>query len=204
MKDKKLKLGLGPADYETVQKEKQRERQQKQLSEQQFKQMRKDAVREVKEAVDTFVGDDPIKAAIADAAAAGIRYGQIALEKGEKEAFKQAKRDGIDLGIKEFNKLLNESVNFFGIVTELKRSGEDISPVFSYEREGKRGGFGLEYDTRSKTGRISAGREVGPGRFSVEGVAGPYGRSVFGKYTTRFNKGGKVYNKRGQPRKVKY
>ena len=202
MADKKFDLDFNIADYETVQREIKRDREQKQRSKQKFRQMQKDVVRD---AVDTFVGDSPQRRAIAAAAIKGIDYAKIAAKQGKKEAFEQAKRDGIDLGLKGFNKYLNESVNFFGIVTELKRSGEDIGPVFSYEREGERGGFGAEYDTRSKTGRVSVGTEVGrAGKFSAEAVAGPYGRSVLGKFTTRFNKGGKVYNKRGQPRKVKY
>ena len=202
MADKKFDFDFNIADYETVQREIKRDREQKQRSKQQFKQMQKDVVRD---AVDTFAGDDPKKRAIAAAATVGIGLAKKAAEEGIDEALKEAKKKGIDLGIKEFNKLLNESVNFFGIVTELKRSGKDIGAVISYEHEGKRGGFGLEYDTRSKTGRASVGTEVGPtGRFSAEAVAGPYGESVIGKYTTRFNKGGKVYNKRGQPRKVKY
>ena len=201
MADKKLDLDFNIADYETVQREIKRDREQKQRSKQKFRQMQKDVVRD---AVDTFVGDDPKKRAIAAAAIKGIDYAKIAAKQGKKEAFEQAKRDGIDLGLKGFNQYLNESVNFFGIVTELKRSGKDIGPVFSYEREGKRGGFGLEYDTRSKTGRGSVAGRLGPGTVSAEAVAGPYGRSVLGRYTTRFNKGGKVYNKRGQPRKVKY
>jgi len=202
MADKKLDLDFNIADYETVQREIKRDREQKQRSKQKFRQMQKDVVRD---AVDIFAGDDPQKRAIAAAATVGIGLAKKAAEEGIDEALKEAKKKGIDLGIKEFNKLLNESVNFFGIVTELKRSGKDIGPVFSYEREGERGGFGAEYDTRSKTGRVSGGMKVGPaGRVSAEAVAGPYGRSVLGRYTTRFNKGGKVYNKRGQPRKVKY
>ena len=201
MADKKLDLDFNIADYETVQREIKRDREQKQRSKQKFRQMQKDVVRD---AVDTFAGDDPKKRAIAAAATVGIGLAKKAAEEGIDEALKEAKKKGIDLGIKEFNKLLNESVNFFGIVTELKRSGEDISPVFSYEREGERGGFGLEYDTRSRTARGSVAGRLGPGTVSAEAVAGPYGRSVLGRYTTRFNKGGKVYNKRGQPRKVKY
>ena len=202
MADKKFDFDFNIADYETVQREIKRDREQKQRSKQKFRQMQKDVVRD---AVDTFVGDSPQRQAIAAAAIKGIDYAKIAAKQGKKEAFEQAKRDGIDLGLKGFNKYLNESVNFFGIVTELKRSGEDIGAVISYEREGKRGGFGLEYDTESKTARGSVAREVGrTGRFSVEGAAGPGGGSVFGKYTRKFNKGGKVYNKRGQPRKVKY
>ena len=201
MADKKFDLDFNIADYETVQREIKRDREQKQRSKQQFKQMQKDVVRD---AVDTFAGDDPKKRAIAAAATVGIGLAKKAAEEGIDEALKEAKKKGIDLGIKEFNKLLNESVNFFGIVTELKRSGKDIGPVFSYEREGERGGFGLEYDTRSGPARGSVAGRLGPGTVSAEAVAGPYGRSVIGRYTTRFNKGGKVYNKRGQPRKVKY
>jgi hypothetical protein len=201
MADKKLDLDFNIADYETVQREIKRDREQKQRSKQKFRQMRKDVIRD---AVDTFAGDDPKKRAIAAAATVGIGLAKKAAEEGIDEALKEAKKKGIDLGIKEFNKLLNESVNFFGIVTELKRSGEDIGPVFSYEREGEQGGFGLEYDTRSKTARGSVARKLGPGTVSAEAVAGPYGRSVLGRYTRPFNKGGKVYNKRGQPRKVKY
>ena len=211
MADKKFDFDFNIADYETVQKEKQRERQQKQLSEQQFKQMRKDAVREVKDAVNTLVGDSPQGKAVAAAAAAGIKYGEIAAKQGKKEAFKQAKRDGIDLGLKEFNKYLNESVNFFGIVTELKRMRDPkrfredkISPVVSYEYEGKQGGFGAEYNPLYETGRVSGGMKLGPGRLTGEATVSPYGKSVGARFTTKFNKGGKVYNKRGQPRKVKY
>ena len=201
MADKKLDLDFNIADYETVQREIKRDREQKQRSKQKFRQMQKDVVRD---AVDTFAGDDPKKRAIAAAAIAGVDLAKRAAEDGIDEALKEAKKKGIDLGIKEFNKYLNESVKLFGIVTELKRSGKDIGPVFSYEREGERGGFGLEYDTRSGTARGSVAGRLGPGTVSAEAVAGPYGRSVLGRYTTRFNKGGKVYNKRGQPRKVKY
>ena len=201
MADKKLDLDFNIADYETVQREIKRDREQKQRSKQKFRQMQKDVVRD---AVNTFAGDDPKKRAIAAAATVGIGLAKKAAEEGIDEALKEAKKKGIDLGIKEFNKYLNESVKLFGIVTELKRSGKDIGAVISYEHEGKRGGFGLEYDTRSKTGRGSVAGRLGPGTVSAEAVAGPYGRSVLGRYTTRFNKGGKVYNKRGQPRKVKY
>ena len=141
MADKKLDLDFNIADYETVQREIKRDREQKQRSKQKFRQMQKDVVRA---AVDTFAGDDPKKRAIAAAAIAGVDLAKRAAEDGIDEALKEAKKRGIDLGLKEFNKYLNESVNFFGIVTELKRSGKDIGPVFSYEREGKRGGCGLE------------------------------------------------------------
>ena len=201
MADKKFDFDFNIADYETVQREIKRDREQKQRSKQQFKQMQKDVVRD---AVNTLVGDSPQGKAIAAAAIAGVDLAKRAAEDGIDEALKEAKKRGIDLGLKEFNKYLNESVNFFGIVTELKRFGKDVSPVFSYEREGEQGGFGAEYDPRRKTGRVSGGMRLGPGRLTGEATVSPYGKSVGGRFTTRFNKGGKVYNKRGQPRKVKY
>jgi hypothetical protein len=193
------------ADYKTAQKEIQREKQQKQLSEQRYQQMKQ-------EVIDNFAGRDSNKRAVAAVAFKGVEYAKIADEYGGKVARDVAKKDGIDLGLREFNTFLNQSVNIVdGLTTEFqrmpdpKRFGKDkISPVFSYQYEGEQGGFGAEYNPLHKTGRVSGGMKLGPGRFTGEVAASPYGKSVRARYTMNFNKGGKVYNKRGQPRKVNY
>ena len=105
MADKKLDLDFNIADYETVQREIKRDREQKQRSKQKFRQMQKDVIRD---AVDTFVGDDPKKRAIAAAAIAGVDLAKRAAEDGIDEALKDAKKRGIALGLKEVNKYLNE------------------------------------------------------------------------------------------------
>tara|TARA_A100001515_G_scaffold108746_1_gene89667 strand:- start:5 stop:622 length:618 start_codon:yes stop_codon:yes gene_type:complete len=205
MKEKELYKGLGPADYETVQKEKQREERQKQFSEQQYRQMQRDVI-------DNFAGASKEKRAVVVAAFKGVEYARIAAEQGEKEALKQAKKDGIDLGLRGFNTFLKQSINIVdGLTTEFqrmpdpKRFGKDkIRPVFSYQYEGEQGGFGAEYNPLYKTGRVSGGMKLGPGRLTGEAAVSPYGKSVGARFTTKFNKGGKVYNRRGQPRKVKY
>ena len=73
------------------------------------------------------------------------------------------------------------------------------------EHGGKRGGFGVEYNPLYGIGRFSGGTELGPGRLTGEATVSRDGKSSVGaRYTMNFNKGGKVYNKRGQPRKVNY
>ena len=67
MKEKELYKGLGPADYETVQKEKQRERRQKQFSEQRYQQMKQ-------EVIDNFAGTSKEKKAVAIVAFKTLDY----------------------------------------------------------------------------------------------------------------------------------
>jgi hypothetical protein len=193
------------ADYKTAQKEIQREKQQKELSEQRYQQMKQ-------EVMDSLVGRSKEQRAVAMVAFKTLDYLEEYNKRGAKATKQALKNDGIDLTLREVNNLMNRGPKIVeGLTTEFqrmpdpKRFGKDkISPVFRYEYEGEQGGFGAEYNPLYKTGRVSGGMKLGPGRFSVEGAAGPGGRSVFGKYTTKFNKGGKVYNKRGQPRKVNY
>ena len=204
MKEKELYKGLGPADYETVQKEKQRERRQKQFSEQRYQQMKQ-------EVIDDFAGRSKEKKAVAIVAFKTLDYLDLYNKRGA-EATKQAlKNDGIDLTLREVNNLMNRGPKIVeGLTTEFQRmfdprSGKDkISPVFSYQYEGERGGFGGSYNPLYKTGRVSGAMPLGSGRVTGEATVSPYGKSVGVKFTTKFNKGGKVYNKRGQPRKVKY
>lgn len=198
---------VSPASYEGQQQEVEKQQRQKEWAAQQLA--------EQKQAVfDYLRGKNFSKEQRATLAAAfkGVEYAKIAAEDGGKAARKAAKRDGIDLSLGAFNDFVNNSVNIVkGLSAELqqmpdlKRYGKTtVSPVLRYQYEGEQGGFGAEYNPLYKSGRVSGGMKLGPGTLSGEAAVDPYQKRVGVRYTTRFSKGGKVYNKRGQPRKVQY
>lgn len=198
---------VSPTSYEGQQQEIEKQQRQKEWTAQKFE--------EDKQAIVNYVrGKNFSKGQQAALAVAfkGAEYGKIAVEEGGKAARKAAKRDGIDLSLEAFNDFVNNSVDIVkGFRAELqqmpdpKRQGKTtVSPVLKYQYKGEQGGFGAEYNPLYKSGRISGGMKLGPGTLSGEAAVDPYQKSVGVRYTTRFSKGGKVYNKRGQPRKVQY